>query len=315
MGRILGMDEAGYGPNLGPLAIGLTEWEVAGSPHGVDLYDSLAPVFSPVRSRDPGRIHVADSKQVYSPSRGIASLESPVLAILQACGIPCRDLQELLTQIAHESLPELREAPWFNDLQLPLPLAASPERIEQLADEIRNVLREREVRLVGVSCDLVGAQRFNRRLELAGTKGVALSQISLELLARHWNPTEHGDSLVIADKHGGRNRYDDLLADALGGLLVFRRDESRELSRYRVGRGEIVFQMKAEQHLPVALASMMAKYLRELAMELFNRFWQRHLPGLKPTKGYPVDARRYRDEIAQTQSSLGIPDSVLWRNR
>jgi hypothetical protein len=50
-------------------------------------------------------------------------------------------------------------------------------------------------------------------------------------------------------------------------------------------------------------------------MEAFNRFWQRHVPGVAPTKGYPADAKRFRRDIAATQERLKIPDSVLWRER
>ena len=97
--------------------------------------------------------------------------------------------------------------------------------------------------------------------------------------------------------------------------MVFRMGESKERSTYRVGSTEVRFQMRAESHLPVAVSSMFCKYVRELAMELFNQFWQKHLPDLKPTKGYPLDAKRFREEIAAKQRELGIPDRVLWRNR
>ncbi len=60
---------------------------------------------------------------------------------------------------------------------------------------------------------------------------------------------------------------------------------------------------------------MVSKYVRELAMELFNRFWQTHLPTLKPTHGYPRDAHRVRREVAELQSRLAIPDEMLWRER
>ena len=35
---------------------------------------------------------------------------------------------------------------------------------------------------------------------------------------------------------------------------------------------------------------MASKYLRELAMRPFNEFWSRHVPELKPTAGYPLNA-------------------------
>jgi hypothetical protein len=60
---------------------------------------------------------------------------------------------------------------------------------------------------------------------------------------------------------------------------------------------------------------MTAKYLRELAMHQFNRFWRERIPGLKPTQGYPLDARRFRAEIAELQRNLGIADDILWRER
>ena len=50
-------------------------------------------------------------------------------------------------------------------------------------------------------------------------------------------------------------------------------------------------------------------------MELFNRFWRTHLPTLKPTHGYPTDARRFRQEVAEIQARLEIPDEMLWRER
>jgi hypothetical protein len=60
---------------------------------------------------------------------------------------------------------------------------------------------------------------------------------------------------------------------------------------------------------------MVSKYVRELAMELFNRFWQTHLPTPKPTHGYPRDAHRFRREVAEVQSRLAFPDDLLWRER
>jgi hypothetical protein len=50
-------------------------------------------------------------------------------------------------------------------------------------------------------------------------------------------------------------------------------------------------------------------------MAAFNAFWLRHQPALRPTAGYPGDARRFKNEIAELQTTLGISDRQLWRNR
>jgi ribonuclease HII len=106
-----------------------------------------------------------------------------------------------------------------------------------------------------------------------------------------------------------------LIDEQLDGQMIFRVCEGRQRSSYRVGSSEIHFQTKAEEHFPVAVASMVCKYLRELSMELFNDFWRQHLPDVKPTKGYPVDAKRFRKDIADVQKKLEILDATLWRER
>ena len=68
---LIGTDEAGYGPNLGPLTIGGTLWQVPDT--SVDLYQALDSVVSPRRGK--GRLVVADSKQVYQSGQTIEVLE------------------------------------------------------------------------------------------------------------------------------------------------------------------------------------------------------------------------------------------------
>ena len=96
------------------------------------------------------------------------------------------------------------------------------------------------------------------------------------------------------------------------GEVVLVRNIGRPEGWYGLVAG---FLEKGERMLPTALASMTAKYLRELAMRPFNAFWRRHIPGLKPTAGYPADARRFLDDIRLMQRRLGIEDRDLWRER
>ena len=126
-----------------------------------------------------------------------------------------------------------------------------------------------------------------------------------------------GPISLICDKHGGRNRYAPLLAEHFPEWLIEIRGEGGERSVYRFGpperRVEVCFRTKAEACLPVALASMASKYLRELAMRALNDYWGRRVPNLAPTAGYPLDAKRFRADIAETQANLKIMDRMLWR--
>ncbi len=315
MAWIIGIDEAGYGPNLGPLVVTATVWKVNGLPQQVDLWNVFARSISHGATTDRNRIQIADSKQVYSPARGIAALERSVLTALALIADFPLSFGELWTFLTQSPANQLEVEPWFQGRDLALPRCVTASQIEETAAACQADGARSGVQLHAVRTDVVLTQRFNELVDHFGSKGVALSTISLQLLASVWDHTDGQPALVIADKHGGRNRYDELLGEALGNPLVFRLQESRDISRYRIGNSEVRFEAKGEKHLPVALASLVSKYTRELAMDLFNAFWREHLPDLKPTKGYPTDARRFRADISARQHELGIADEVLWRTR
>ena len=160
--------------------------------------------------------------------------------------------------------------------------------------------------------------RFNRLTSECGNKAEVLSQLTLALLARAL-PDDALPVFVLCDKHGGRNRYGSLLQRQFPDPLIEVHAESLPLSIYRwTDRGrrvEVRFQARGESWLPAALASMVSKYLRELAMLAFNDFWCGHVPALQRTAGYPGDARRFMDQIADARAVLSIDDDCLWRTR
>ena len=127
------------------------------------------------------------------------------------------------------------------------------------------------------------------------------------------------DIEIGCDKHGGRSKYAGLIQAILTDEFLAIGEEKPENSDYSFRERErdvfIRFQAKGESFLPTALASMVSKYLREVFMMLWNDFWQLKIPDIKPTKGYPVDAKRFKSEIASVQAELGIEDHLIWRNK
>ncbi len=146
-----------------------------------------------------------------------------------------------------------------------------------------------------------------------------LSRLTLELIRELLPQVPDAPAHVCCDKHGGRNNYHRLLQETFCDSVVEVHGESRARSVYRMGptdcRVEVQFHVGAERFLSVALASMVSKYLRELAMQAFNDFWCRHVPDLRPTAGYPTDARRFKNAIEAMRDQLGIDDRLLWRCR
>ncbi len=68
MAWIVGIDEAGYGPNLGPFVMSAVAFRIPGADANADLWSILsAAVRRPGNGGADRRIVVGDSKLVYSP--------------------------------------------------------------------------------------------------------------------------------------------------------------------------------------------------------------------------------------------------------
>src|SRR5580658_1837801 len=104
---VAGIDEAGYGPLLGPLVVGCSAFDL-GPGDNIEslpcLWKRLRKVVSKNRLASGRKIHVNDSKVVYSPSMGLKELERSVLAVLCACGEMPGDMNALLERTAAEVL-------------------------------------------------------------------------------------------------------------------------------------------------------------------------------------------------------------------
>lgn len=314
MPYLIGMDEAGYGPNLGPLVVSVSVWEIPEAPGKFDLAAAFSGFVVPTSPRE-NELQIADSKVVHDPSKGVAALERTVLTAWKLLGVVPESFHQWWPLITGGLPPPDASEPWFSTRDLSLPRHWSPDLLQTLAERWRVLCEEASVRLRTLRSDIVLTRRFNELTTAYDSKGLALSRTSLKLVQGVLRELEPAPTLVIADKHGGRNRYDDLLQEILPDDFIFRVEEGSSRSRYRCGEIEFWFQTRAEAHLPVALASMQCKYLRELSMDLWNDYWEEHVPGLSPTKGYPLDAKRFAKDVAQARERLGIADIDFWRNR
>ena len=203
-----------------------------------------------------------------------------------------------------ETISHLPDQIWMLGRQLSLPVKSDLDQIRRLGDRFRNTCDAAGVRLVELQCVPVFPPQFNAEIERLGNKANLLSEETLRLVRRLMDRTDD-DIEIGCDKHGGRSRYAGLIQGILTDEFVIIGDEKLESSDYSFRENNrdvfIRFQAKGESFLPTALASMVSKYIREVFMMLWNDFWQLKIPDLKPTKGYPVDAKRFKAEIETVQ--------------
>jgi hypothetical protein len=198
--------------------------------------------------------------------------------------------------------------------QLRLPRENSRTGAAAAAEKASATLATSGLRLVAVRCRLVQPREFNALLDAGLNKSDILSRATLDL-ASPFVSAAAGESVVWCDRHGGRRRYAPLVSRAFAAPLVQVIDETPERSAYRIpdARCRIEFSVRGESRLPVALASMTAKYVRELSMAAFNDCWGGRMAGLEPTAGYPVDAVRWRRDAEAAVRAAGLDWDDLWR--
>jgi ribonuclease HII len=321
----VGIDEAGYGPNLGPLVMTAVACRVPTKAIEADLWELLGHGVRRHGGPDDGRLVVADSKLVYSAARGIGPLEKAVLAAVLISdlfphGAPLfLDLGSLIALLAPDALADLESEVWYRGTGA-LPIRCDPATLAAARDRLIEACRRAGVTISLCRSVIVCPCRFNDVTDAANTKAAVLSLGLTRLIRDCIFATEARRSAFVIDKHGGRNQYAATLEDAFPGGTVRVREEGEQRSTYDVDgldrkvRVTIVPRADAE-HFSVALASMVSKYLREALMGEFNAFWQTHVPGLKPTAGYPLDASRFFGEIRPIVASLGLSDRQVWRQR
>lgn len=355
-GRIfIGIDEAGYGPSMGPLVIGGTAWWIPDRWTIDELGQALAVCFQPKPSFPRNDfLSIGDSKKILVGKYGWPSLSLAAEWLLRASsGGADTDLS--LSRLLVTDWERLQSVPWFCELvtggSVPshaylndgLDSEWGPHSrrsiLATLGPRVTQHLVPTGVKLLGVQARCIDEPEFNRLVSEAGNKSSVLSELSLQLakslaescLAQSPLERQSEESSIdqpgaenprriemFFDKHGGRNRYQAIVMDALDGVWVQIGCEGPKLSTYRTQwrecNVEISFRVGGDSLLPSAAASVIAKWVRELSMASLNSYWEKACgKKIRPTAGYYVDACRFASEIDSVATKLGICRSQWWR--
>jgi hypothetical protein len=311
MPLLVGIDEVGYGPKLGPLVV--CAYAVRVPDPALDGWKALFPT---VGRRPPATLVVADSKSVYSPSKGLGCLESTVLPFLAL--LPRADLTSLrsLTRGLVLGGESALSSPWYGDLALPAEMPAA--RIDEAALELWQAATRGHLLPFGCWAAWAEPDAFNKAVGSAANKSDFLFNRACALL-RAVMAAAPGESITFhVGKQGGRRFYLPGLVREFGTVWVL--EETRATSRYEfIERGRTVrisFLMDGEdRQFTIALASMVGKYLRECAMRRFNQWWAERKPGLRPTAGYGTDGTRFFREVETDLARHALRTEQVLRSR
>jgi hypothetical protein len=125
---------------------------------------------------------------------------------------------------------------------------------------------------------------------------------------------------VVVDRQGGRVRYRRNLQRMFPDMELRILCENAKTSSYELKtvkrRMRLHFVVGADaRFLPVSLASMVSKYLRELLVANINRYFKGFHAGLRPTAGYWKDGVRFVEDLRRDLPHIEFDASQLIRCR
>jgi hypothetical protein len=315
---VIGIDESGFGPRLGPLVIAASAFATRDDLGARELYRCLSgPVCRARRKRPGARLVVDDSKLVFHFGQDLALLEGPLTAFLA-----CRErgaATELGDFFTHEQslCGDLRQHPWYDAEFRRRPVVPPDVGAVQ---RLNSAFARHEMRFLGFAVTLVLEAEWNVMLRALQNKAAVHARLVLQLLSRLLEDLSWTSSEVHIDRLGGRVYYEGVLGATFPLQPLRAVSERPQDSCYELRLGgrplAVGFHTRGDaRYLPIALSSMAAKYLREQFMGDLNRYFGERLPGLRPTAGYYGDGTRFVNEIAPLMPALGLDRTRLVRVR
>ena len=322
MAILAGIDEAGLGPVLGPLVMCASVFEVPDPLADQPLWDSLAPAVARKAGRKSTALAIGDSKKLFNRKspKALRHLERAVLSALAAGDRHPATLADLLTMIAADARDRAEEYPWYRPEEVVLPRVLSTTDVSLSANALGVAMRNAGIRMRGIRSECVFVGEFNRIIRATRNKSTAALGITFRLVEYLWRRLRSGFLHINIDRQGGRMRYLSALERGFEGCSFKILREDPDCSDYEMSdarrTARITFSVGGEAaHMPVALASMASKYLREVFMEMFNAFWAGHVDSLVPTAGYYTDGRRFFAEIQEAMGRLSVEQDIVYRCR
>ncbi len=319
MAVLVGIDEAGFGPILGPLVVSSSTLSLPCNHLTSDLWQILVRSVSKRRKRLGGRLLIADSKKVYNKSVGIKHLERTVMTVMKCLGKEPTTLAELMELLCPSCLERLINYPWYRDAEtrcLSANLADTAIASTVLADD----LVSNGIELLQLKSCCLDVAYYNRLVGSVKNKASVLFTATSQLIQMALDNFAGENLHIIIDRQGGRMHYRKNLQRMFPHMNLRIIVESPAVSSYELQTGDramrVHFVVGAdERYLPVSLASMVSKYLRELLIGCINRYFTGFSPDLKPTAGYWNDGLRFVEDLRTNLPHIHFNSDQLIRCR
>ncbi|MGD0571733.1 MAG: hypothetical protein ABSB11_01780 [Sedimentisphaerales bacterium] len=319
MAILVGIDEAGFGPILGPLVVSSSAFRVPDNLIWANHWEILRASVSDKRTSLKGRLLIVDSKKAFTRTIGIKHLRRTVLAALKHLGNEPKNLTELISSLCPDCLEHIAEYPWYKkagDYQL----GGDDGDIGIAVSMLRADFANQHIELLELKSRCLEVAHYNRMVNAVDNKAKVLFTAVSELMQSAMRDFAGDDLDIVIDRQGGRSHYQRQLQLMFGEsqLRIIHEDQDRSSYEMKTGQRKICvhFVVRADsKFLPVSLASIVCKYLREVLVENINNYFLSFNPAIKPTAGYWQDGLRFIEDIKTHIPNLSFNTNQLIRCR
>jgi len=310
---VVGIDENGLAPRLGPLIVTGTCFEISEEAYSSRKMQNLMNK----------RFKVTDSKSVMGYNR-MSKAEGAVLAHI---GVflekSPENFNRLIKELSFESLKNLRslcpkdcssQMCWEPDFSLPY--WSEAEDINSESRKLKKLLDSRSFNIREVKSVIICTRRFNEMLSGSFRTKLDLVLYSFERLIIYFYEKYGPDVLYLCDRVGYIKKYLDSFRILKRFPLERKKESEKSVYDFKF-LGKVEFSTGADKtHSPVALSSMIGKYIREVFIERSNQFFSSRLEDFEPVSGYnDKKTKEFISKNINQLNKLDIDESCFLRSR
>jgi ribonuclease HII len=241
------------------------------------------------------------------------------LATHKHIGSEPKNLTELISALCPDCLDHIAEYPWYKKTG-DYRLGGDDGDIGIAVSMLRTDMANQHIELLGLKSRCLEVAHYNRMVNAVDNKAKVLFTAVAELMQSAMRDFANDDLDIVIDRQGGRSHYQRQLQLMFGEsqLRIIHEDQDRSSYEMRTNNRKIRvhFVVGADgKFLPVSLASMACKYLREVLVENINNYFLSFNPAIKPTAGYWQDGLRFIKDIKTHIPNLSFNENQLIRCR
>lgn len=301
---VAGIDEVGYGPILGPLVVASSIFLIEENPEE-DMWIRLQNSIGKNKKGLGSRLLVTDSKKAWSKNAKVNQLERTAKAFINQLDLKGTvSFSSIIPHVTNDMARQAAKYPWYRAIYN----STIPEINLSVSNRLTDDMKHEGMEFIDFRCVCTDVEEYNRIVKTMDNKSWAVIFPMLELVRQIIAIgvfCRAKNYIIYSDRLGGRMYYEEILKQIPGfkSSIMY---ESQTISKYNLvdnrGRNlQIQFEVKADdKRLPVALASMVAKYTREKIMEHMNKYFKTLQPNLRPTAGYWTDGLRFLRDIEES---------------